>query len=343
MLPSHRTNLPPSCWQSSADDRGVFFSLSRVWGREALLPLAIELGKLRQLVHGTWGLFGLTPSAAHKQPPWGTRRRRRRGWISALWVTRACVRRSRTVPFQLTVHSEMVMAAPSARGMLLSGDLQHQEGLSGHWETGEDRVTGPSPVAVGTSNSFPACSDIHWAHSTPSLLPAAWEPPPAPRELPGSGGNLGCGCILHAGPLLDALGDCRSNQHSFPWASLANSWLLGVHSDHHKLQAFICFLVPVHPGEKLHPLICPSMGDATKTCLCIPVGPSSHAGSSICEASQVWRGLWGELATEKTRCNPSAPLPAAQEHQRQHLSHRESTSLAEHIRRCVKGAGDTFK
>lgn len=113
-------------------------------------------------------------------------------------------------------------------------------------------------------------------------------------------------------------------------------------TDHHKLHAFICFLVPVHPGEKLHPLICPSMAGATKTCLCIPVGPSSHAGSSICEASQVWRGLWGELAIQKLRCNPSAPLPAAQEHQRQHLSHREH-HLAEHIRRCVKRCWGHFQ
>lgn len=28
-------------------------------------------------------------------------------------------------------------------------------------------MTCPSPVALGTSESFPACSDIHGAHSTP--------------------------------------------------------------------------------------------------------------------------------------------------------------------------------
>lgn len=55
------------------------------------------------------------------------------GWISALQVTRACVCSSQTVPFQLTVHSEMVMAALSARGMLLNGDLQHQEWALGNW------------------------------------------------------------------------------------------------------------------------------------------------------------------------------------------------------------------
>lgn len=39
------------------------------------------------------------------------------------------------------------MAAPSVRGMLLNEGLQHQEGLNGHWETGEDEGTRPSPVA----------------------------------------------------------------------------------------------------------------------------------------------------------------------------------------------------
>lgn len=200
--------------------------------------------------------------------------------------------------------------------------------------TGGDRVTCPSPLA-GTpwgQASFPACSAIHGAHTAPSSFPAAQEPPPAPRELPGSGDNSSCGWILHAGPLLEAVGDCRSNQQPFPWASL-------VHSEHHKLHAFICFLVPAHPGEKLHPPTCPSMGEATKTCPCTPVGPSSRAGSSTCEVPRIW----GDLAVQKPRCSHSAPLPAAQEQQGQPLAHRESTSLAEHTGRGVKGVWDTSK
>lgn len=168
--------------------------------------------------------------------------------------------------------------------------------------TGGDRVTCPSPLA-GTQwgqASFPACSAIHGAHTAPSSFPAAQEPPPAPRELPGSGDNSSCGWILHAGPLLEAVGDCRSNQQPFPWASL-------VHSEHHKLHAFICFLVPAHPGEKLHPPTCPSMGEATKTCPCTPVGPSSRAGSSTCEVPRIW----GDLAVQKSEVQPLFPTPCS--------------------------------
>lgn len=123
----------------------VLFSLSRVWGCEALLPLAMGWGN-----GGTWGLFGLAPSATHKQRL-GGQGGGGGGWISALQVTHACVCRSQTVPFQLTLHSEMVMAAPSARGMLLNGDLQHQEWALANWG-GQDDLS--QPCGSGDKQEF---------------------------------------------------------------------------------------------------------------------------------------------------------------------------------------------
>lgn len=204
----------------------------------------------------------------------------------------------------LPAHSETAMAAPSARGMLWNGGLQQQEGLRGHRETGGDRVACPSPVA-GTQwgqarvflpavtsmghTALPACSQQHRSLHQPQ------------------GSCLGAGLMQDVVvSCMQVLGDCRSNQQPSPWASLANSWLLGVHSDHHKLHASMCFLVPVCPGEKLHVLICPSVGDATKSCQWAPAGMQAAASVRLLRFGEGCGESWPYRNLSPTPCSPGA-------------------------------------